>query len=122
MKHFPFKILLVSILLPPVLYIVTLQILEAYFQKRETLKLNQIMIQNHEALYEGRYALKEEINRNIGKYLGGSLKNKLGVRTRIFVKTKGDRILYPAQFSEDLTDSSLGKDFVETFTVKTIRR
>ena len=113
MKHFPFKILLVSILLPPVLYIVTLQILEAYFQKRETFKLNQIMIQNPEALYEGRYALKEEINRNLGKYLSGSLKNKLGVRIRILVKTKGDRILYPAQFSEDLTDSSLGKDFVE---------
>ena len=68
MKHFPFRILFISIFLPPVLYIFTLQMLEIYFQKRETSKLNGLIIQDYDALYEGRYGLKEEINRNLGKY------------------------------------------------------
>ena len=113
MKRFPFKILVVSILLPPICYILTLQMLEGYFQKREISQLNQIMIQNSEALYEGRYTIKEEINRNVGEYLSKSLKYSLGVRTYVLVKTKDDRILYPAQFGEDFRDSAEEGDFSE---------
>ena len=113
MKRFPFKILVVSILLPPICYILTLQMLEGYFQKREISQLNQIMIQNSEALYEGRYTIKEEINRNVGEYLSKSFKYSLGDRTYVLVKTKDDRILYPAQFGEDFRDSAEKGDFSE---------
>jgi hypothetical protein len=113
MKRFPFKILVVSILLPPIFYIVTLHLLEGYFQKREISELNEIMIQNHEALYEGRYTVKEEINRNISEYLGHSLKYSLGVRTYVLVKTKDDRILYPAQFGQDFSEAAEEGDFSE---------
>ena len=51
-------------------------------------------------MYQGRYPLKEEVNRNINKYLSGSLKEKVGIRRNILVKTKDDRILYPSQSSE----------------------
>ncbi|MFH1673110.1 MAG: hypothetical protein ABIF87_06765 [Pseudomonadota bacterium] len=101
MKRFPLKILLVSILLPPICYILTLQVLENYFHNHEESQLNQILIQNDEALYEGRYTVKEEINRNIEEYLSRCLKYKLGVKIDILVKTKDDRILYPSQFEMD---------------------
>ena len=111
MRGFPFKILFMSIFLPPVFYILTLQMLEAYFQKHEVSHLNRVIIQNQDALYEGRYTVKEEINRNIGEYLRKNLKYGLGIRTGILIKTKDDRILYPSQFKKDLMDSGSESDF-----------
>jgi len=113
MKQFPFKILFISIFLPPICYLLTLHMLEGYFQKREAGKLNQIIIQDFEALYEGRYTVKEEINRNIGEYLSRSLMFTLGVRMHILVKTKDDYILYPALFKRDLKDSNEENEFSE---------
>jgi hypothetical protein len=75
----------------------TLNLLEGYLKNREISKLNALLIQNPEALYEGRYSVDEEINRNIQQYLSRSFKYKLGVRTNILVNTKDDRILYPTQ-------------------------
>jgi hypothetical protein len=101
MRRFPFKILFFCIFLPPVCYMLTLMVLEGYLKQRELGKLNDLVIQNPEALYEGRYSVKEEVNRNIREYLSGSFKYKLGVRTDILVKTKDDRILYPAHFGRE---------------------
>jgi hypothetical protein len=97
MKNFPYKILIICILLPPVCYILTLQTLETYFQRHETSMLKEILIRNNNALYEGRYTVKEEIYNNIGEYLSHRLKYRLGVRVNLLVKTGDDRILYPAQ-------------------------
>jgi hypothetical protein len=98
MKNFPFKTLFLCIFLPPVFYILTLQVLEGYLKKRETEKLNEVIIQKYEALYQGRYSVKDEVNRNINAYLSRSLAERLGVRIDILVKTKDDRILYPSQY------------------------
>lgn len=95
MNRFPYRILFLCIFLPPLCYILTIQGLESYWQRRESERLNRIIVQDQEALYEGRYSLVEEINRNIGKYLSESLKYRLGVRARILVKTGDNRILYP---------------------------
>jgi hypothetical protein len=97
--------------LPPICYLLTLHMLEGYFQKREAAKLNQIIIQDFEALYEGRYTVKEEINRNIGKYLSRSLMFRLGVRMNILVKTKDDQILYPVLFRKDHKGSNEDNEF-----------
>jgi hypothetical protein len=113
MKQFPFKILFIGIFLPPICYLLTLHMLEGYFQKREAAKLNQIIIQDFEALYEGRYTVKEEINRNIGEYLSRSLMFRLGVRMHILVKTKDDQILYPVLFRKDHKGSNAVNEFSE---------
>jgi hypothetical protein len=99
--------------MPPICYILTLQMLEGYFQKRDASELNQLIVQNFEALYEGRYTIQEEINNNIGEYLDQSLKYKLGVRTHVLVKTRDARILYPAPFEKDFKDSTKEGDFSE---------
>ena len=106
MKRFPFKILFFCIFLPPVCYMLTIMLMEGYLKQRELGRLNDLVIQNPEALYEGRYSVKEEINRNIREYLSRSLKYKLGVRTYILVKTKDDRILYPADFGRGSLNES----------------
>ena len=113
MKHFPFKILFASIFLPPICYILSIQMLEGHFQKRETAKLNQIVIQNYDELYEGRYTVKEEINRNFGVYLSQSLKYNMGIRMHILVTTRDDRIFYPAQFERNMEESTEAIDFSE---------
>jgi hypothetical protein len=97
MKNFSFKILFLCIFLPPVCYILTLNGLEKYLGSRETERVQDLMIQNQQALYEGRHTIKEEINRNIGRYLSDDFKHKIGIKTEILVKTGDDRILYPSQ-------------------------
>ncbi len=98
MKHFPYRILFVCIFFPPVCYIFTLQVLEGYFQRQEIAQLNRLLIQHYDALYEGQYTVKEEVSRNISDYLSRDIKFRVGVTSQILVKTRDDRILYPAQF------------------------
>jgi len=107
MKNFPYRLLFICILAPPICYIFTLQALEIYLQKKVAAEISSIIVRNYEALFQGRYTVKEEVNRNLGEYLlGHGLKHRLGISTEIMVKTKDDRILYPANLKKDLYDSS----------------
>jgi hypothetical protein len=106
MKNIPYKILFLCILLPPVCYILTIQSLEGYLKKREIARLDVILIQHPDALYEGQYPVREEINRNLGRYLKTSIKTKLGVETTILVKTKEGQILYPPVFGDQQEDGN----------------
>ncbi len=104
MKNTPYKILFLCVLLPPVCYILTIQSLEGYLKKREIATVDALLIQHPDALYEGRYPVREEINRNLSRYLKDSIKTKLGVETTILVKTKGGQILYPTVFGDQQED------------------
>ena len=95
MKQFPFRTLFLCIFLPPICYILTLQILEDYLQKREIALLEKNIIRNHDDLYKGLYSITEEISQNLGRYWKQGVKYRLGVRTNILIKTGSDRILYP---------------------------
>jgi hypothetical protein len=101
LKNFPFKILFLCIFLPPVCYILTLNGLEKYLGERETERVQDLMIGDQQVLYEGRHTIKEEINRNIRRYLSDDFKHKIGIKTEILIKTKDDRILYPSQAKLD---------------------
>jgi uncharacterized protein YoxC len=106
MKNIPYKTLFLCIFLPPVCYILTIQSLDGYFQKRETATIKDLLIQHPAALYEGRYSVEEEISRNLGRYLKSSIKGKLGVITTILVKTRDGRILYPPVFGNQQEDGN----------------
>ena len=57
------------------------------------LKIDEIITQNDDALFEGRHTIKEEISRNIGTYLGDKrLWYNLGISTDIIIKTKNNKI------------------------------
>jgi len=102
MKLLPFRILFISILLPPTLYVLTIQGLESFFQSRERAQMNRSLIQDYAAILEGRRTVKQEVARNVAEYLRHDLKFKLGFRTNILVRTKGGQTLYPAEASTRL--------------------
>ena len=109
MKTFPYKVLFACIFLPPILYILTITIMEGYLQKHLISNLDRIVIHDQEALLEGSYPIKDEINRNLGEYLSANrFLYAIGVRTDILVKTKDDKILYPAQMSGTLDEPEAG--------------
>jgi hypothetical protein len=81
----------------------TLNGLEKYLGKREREKVQDLMIRDQQGLYEGRFTIKEEVNRNLGRYLSDDFEHKIGIKTEILVKTKDDRILYPSQTKLDTT-------------------
>ena len=73
------------------------------------------MIRDQQGLYEGRYTIKEEVNRNLGRYLSDDFEHKIGIKTEILVKTKDDRILYPSQTKLDTTSPfQAEKGFAQT--------
>lgn len=102
MKKFPLRVLILCVFLPPIFYLLTISLMERWFQRQENAAIHQVMIQDLQALYEGRYSVKEEIRRNIDAHLKGSLKQKMGVRIHVLVKTRDDVILYPSQLELDL--------------------
>jgi hypothetical protein len=93
----------------------TLNGLEQYLGKRETERVQELMIRDQQALYEGRHTIKEEINRNISRHLNDEFEHKIGIRTEILVKTRDDRILYPSQTKLDTAAlSQEARGFSET--------
>lgn len=114
MKNFSYKILFLCIFLSPICYLGTLNVLERYLQSKEFNTLQDVIIQDLAALYEGRYSVKVEIHRNISEYLKRDLRFRLGLVINIVVKTADDRILYPTQStkvdSEEKSFSELPRD------------
>lgn len=95
MNYISFRVLFICIFFPPIMYIFSIQTLEEYLQNRRTKHLQNVVIQDYEALYDGRYSIKEEISTNIERYLGKDTLRSLGVITKILVSTKKGEILYP---------------------------
>ena len=105
MRRFPYRMLFVCIFLPPIFYMLTINVLEGYLKRKVTQNLNQVIIHDYEALYEGRYTIKEEITRNVNKYLvDRKYLYILGVRTGIQI-TADNNFLYPSQYKKDLKET-----------------
>jgi hypothetical protein len=106
MKYFPFKILILCILLPPVLYIVTLQAVERYLHDTYARELEEIYIGDTKPLFEGYLKVEDAVNRNIDRFLQEKPLLHLGVKAKVTVTTKENRIVYPAAYPEDNVKNS----------------
>lgn len=102
MKTFPFRMVFLCLLIPPFGYLLSLNALEAHLESRERATIERGMVQNREALLDGRWTVRTEIQRNLDRHFAESLLYALGVRARVVVKTQDQRILYPVQFFEDM--------------------
>jgi hypothetical protein len=100
MKHFSFKILLLCILLPPVLYILTFQLVEKKIQDVCTRDIEEIYIGDTQPLFEGSIAIEKAITQNINKYLKTNILLSWGAKANITVTTKRGTLLYPAIYRE----------------------
>jgi hypothetical protein len=100
MAYLSFRLLFVCIFLPPVLYIFSIQGLERYLQTKRTKELQNIIIQDFEAVYGGRHSVLEEVNTNLEQYARTDKLRSLGVVTRTMVSTRGGRLLYPRYYQQ----------------------
>jgi len=96
LKFLSLKILILCILLPPVLYIFSVQSVERHLRNRFANEIEDIYLGNTRSLFEGSVRLKDAINRNINRYLQSKALIPLGVKVTITVTSKQNTILYPA--------------------------
>ncbi|MCF8106505.1 MAG: hypothetical protein K9K64_13565 [Desulfohalobiaceae bacterium] len=95
MKHLSFRILFLCVFLPPVLYIFTIQGLEAYLQNTWKSDLMGRLISNPGQLLKGQLSVHDEIRTNIQAYMQSRWIAELGPVVRILVRTKNGRVIYP---------------------------
>jgi len=105
MKHLSFRTFLICILLPPALYLITLQGLEIFFHNKWTAQLQKEIISDTRSLMEGKKRIEDYIAGIIGQWLDNSYAIKAGVQAEIFVKTGTNKLIYP-QFHHQETGKS----------------
>ena len=103
MKYLSFKIVILCILLPPVVYIFSVQSLETRLKNRYTSEIENIYTGDTHALFEGSISIRDSINKNINLYLQSKSLISRGVDVEVTVTTKRGTILYPAFFENDAT-------------------
>ena len=113
MRYFSFKILIFCIILPPILYILSVQTLEHFLNEKYSVELENVYLGDTELLLNGSKRLKDSINDNINRYLQSKVLNTLGLRMDVTVTTKKGKLLYPSIF-EDNQDSIFLSDSKQT--------
>jgi len=99
LKFLSFKLLILCILLPPILYIFSLQSIESHLNKRYAKEIGDIYTGDTRPLFDGSARLQDAINNNIDRYLQSKAILSWGVKSKITVATKQNTILYPAVFN-----------------------
>src|SRR6056297_3366220 len=94
-KYFPFKILILCILLPPVLYILTIQVLETHLETSVKNALEEIYIGDSAPLLDGTLEIEQAVARNINAFLQQKNLQTWGIQTRVSVTTRQGTLLYP---------------------------
>lgn len=107
MKFLSFKILILCILLPPVLYIFSIQSIENHLKVRYAGEIEDIYIGDTQPLLNGSVRLKNAINKNIDIYFQTKELIAYGAKVNVTVITKRGAILYPPIFEEGEDDFPL---------------
>jgi hypothetical protein len=105
MKYFPFRWVLLCVLLPAVLYGFTIQGIERYLTDRYTRGIEGSYIGNTEILISGARRLKDVVRENIDWFLKTKTLPIWAAPIEVLVTTQQGNILYPASFNE--IDSSI---------------
>jgi hypothetical protein len=104
LKYLSFKIFILCILLPPILYIFSIQSMESHLKRRYAKKIEDLYTGDTRPLFDGSMRLKDAINNNINRYLQRKAILSLGVKAKVSVTTKKNTILYPAVFNDEEGD------------------
>ena len=101
MKHLSFKILILCVLLPPVLYVLSVQAMQGYLDGRYENEIHSIYIGDTQPLFDGSVTLENAIDQNIGGYLKSRRALDWGANITVSVTTRQGTILYPAIYDKD---------------------
>ncbi|RJP89675.1 MAG: hypothetical protein C4518_09790 [Desulfobacteraceae bacterium] len=105
MRIIPFKLLILCILLPPLMYLMTVSFLETYLQGKYDKGVNNVYLSDMNDILNGLTTLKSSINTSIETYLRNNLFLTTGGILDIRVTTKGGAILYPATYQNSTVDN-----------------
>ncbi len=105
MRIISFKILIFCILLPPVLYLLTVSSMEDYLQNRYKREITNIYLSDMTNILSGLISIKDAIDDSVTSYLQNNIFIKLGGKLDVNVTTKQGNILYPATYQNSALDN-----------------
>lgn len=108
--HFPFKTLILCVLLPPFVYVFSIQLLEKTLQARYDEALAAAYTGDSRPLFDGSVRLQDVIRENVDAFIDGRKLDGWGVRIDVTVKTPEGIYLYPVAYegsrsATDVTDN-----------------
>ena len=96
MKYFPFRMLAVCIVLPPILYLLSVFATETYVEHVSAKAIPNIYLGKGEPLLSGAIRLEDAIRDNVDTYLRQQSFTKYGMLIRLTITSKLGKLLYPA--------------------------
>lgn len=106
MHFFSIRILCACILIPPVLYLLSVLILERQVEEHVAQKIAETCTGDPQALLDGSVRLEDVLETNINRYLSDNILVRNGFRLRISVATRAGRAVFPSQIEIQETGSS----------------
>ena len=119
MRYLSFKILFLCILLPPVLFIISVETIQkvyidGHLEAQYTREIENAALGDTRSLLNGTAKLKDSIDRNIQKLLKKKRLISLGVKARVTVLTQQGTVLYPPFY--EVRDDIMAYDHVQVAT------
>ena len=109
MKHLSLKLLIACILLPPMVYVFSINALQAHLHERIKVSVENTYLGDVEALFQGNRRLAEAVSENIQRCLKRNNLKFWGLKVNVTVIGKGGTIIYPRMpeaWEHDLTPSA----------------
>ena len=106
MRHFPFKTLILCVLLPPIVYVFSIQLLEKTIQERYDQTLAAVYTGDTRHLFDGSVRIQDAVRENVNAFIASRKLPDWGVRITVTVKTKDGIYLYPDAYDEPKSDLS----------------
>jgi hypothetical protein len=95
MRNFPFRTLILCILLPPFVYVFSIQLLEKTIQASYEKSLSDVYTGDTRAIFDGSVRLQDAIRKNVAAFIASRKLTHWGVRLSVSVKTPDGDYLYP---------------------------
>ena len=112
MRYFPFKTLILCVLLPPFVYVFSIQLLEKTIQARYAEELAATYTGDTRHLFDGSMRLQDAIRENVDAFISSRKLIGWGVRVQVTVKTRDGSYLYPGTYDDPKSDLSVSDSMV----------
>jgi predicted nucleic acid-binding Zn-ribbon protein len=104
MRHLPFKVLILCVLLPPMVYVFSVQFLEKAIQTHYARELAASYLGDTRPLFDGSLRLEDAIKHHVEAFLGSRHLRLWGLRVTVTVKTRDGVYLYPEAYANPGAD------------------
>ncbi len=101
MRLISLRLLALCVILPPALYILSLQGVEAYARRSYDPGIQTVLVGDVQPLLDGRVHLENQVTANIRRFLRELRLPRWGLQLRISVTTKNGQMIYPSPVPTD---------------------